>query len=42
MLIRAVNTVFTEDSFGLELVHKLNFPDIFFRELELVVVSDYL
>jgi len=42
VLIRAVNTVFAEDSFGLELVHELNFPGVFFAELEFVFVSDYL
>jgi hypothetical protein len=42
VLIRAVNSVFAEDGFGLELVHKLNFPGVFFAELEFVFVSDYL
>lgn len=42
MLIRAIDTIFTENGFSLELVHKLNLPGIFFAELELVLVSDYL
>jgi len=42
VLIRAVNSVFAEDGFSLELVHKLNLPGILFAELELVFVSDNL
>jgi len=42
VLIRAVDTVFAEYGFSLELVHELNFPGILFAELKLVFVSDYL
>jgi len=42
VLIRAVNSVFAEDGFSLELVNKLNLPGILFAELELVFVSDNL